>query len=124
MKIVAVRVAMMAVLLAVGSVWSSPGLAEQIGEVRTKFKFLGANDKIVVEAFDDPDIPGATCFLSRAKTGGISGSIGMAEDTSDASLACRRVAGTGEERQGRRQGGVSEIDFASVQVPAGGEVLR
>ena len=65
--------------------------ADMIGEVRTKFKVLGANDKIVVEAFDDPDIPGATCYLSRAKTGGISGSIGLAEDTSDASLACRQT---------------------------------
>ncbi|MFV0438743.1 MAG: CreA family protein [Desulfopila sp.] len=65
--------------------------AEMVGEVRTKFKFLGANDKIVVEAFDDPDIAGATCYLSRAKTGGISGSMGLAEDTSDASLACRQT---------------------------------
>lgn len=65
--------------------------AEDIGEVRTKFKMLGANDKIVVEAFDDPDIPGATCYLSRAKTGGISGSVGVAEDTADASLACRQT---------------------------------
>lgn len=70
---------------------SSLASGEQIGEVRTKFKVLGANDKIVIEAFDDPDIPGATCYLSRAKTGGISGSMGLAEDTSDASLACRQT---------------------------------
>jgi CreA protein len=65
--------------------------AEEIGSVRTKFKVLGSNDIIVIEAFDDPDIPGATCYLSRAKTGGISGSLGMAEDTSDASLSCRQI---------------------------------
>ncbi len=65
--------------------------SDEIGEVRTKFKMLGANDKIVIEAFDDPDIDGATCYLSRAKTGGISGSIGLAEDKSDASLACRQT---------------------------------
>jgi CreA protein len=65
--------------------------AEQIGSVSTKFKMLGANDKIVIEAFDDPQIPGATCYLSRAKTGGISGSVGVAEDTSDASIACRQI---------------------------------
>lgn len=68
-----------------------PAYGEEIGEVRTKFKMVGANDKIVIEAFDDPDIPGATCYLSRAKTGGISGSIGLAEDKSDASLACRQT---------------------------------
>ncbi len=65
--------------------------AEIIGSVSTKFKLLGANDKIVIEAFDDPDINGATCYLSRAKTGGVSGVVGVAEDTSDASIACRQV---------------------------------
>jgi CreA protein len=52
---------------------------------------MGPNDKIVVEVFQDPDIPGVSCYLSRAKTGGISGAVGVAEDTSDASLACRQV---------------------------------
>lgn len=72
---------------------SSPGilLAEQIGSVSTKFKILGANDKIVIEAFDDPEIAGAACYLSRAKTGGVSGVVGVAEDTSDASIACRQI---------------------------------
>lgn len=65
--------------------------AEEIGSVSTKFKILGANDKIVIEAFDDPDIPGATCYLSRAKTGGVKGAVGVAEDTSDASIACRQI---------------------------------
>ncbi|PTN11223.1 protein CreA [Nitrosomonas aestuarii] len=71
--------------------FSSSLSAEKIGSVSTKFKLLGANDKIVIEAFDDPDIAGATCYLSRAKTGGVSGVVGIAEDTSDASIACRQV---------------------------------
>lgn len=65
--------------------------AEEIGAVDTAFKLLGANHKIVVEAFDDPKVDGVTCFLSRAKKGGISGSLGLAEDPSDASIACRQV---------------------------------
>jgi CreA protein len=65
--------------------------AEEIGEVSTKFRLTGPNDKIVIEAFDDPKIPGATCYLSRAKTGGFSGAMGLAEDTSDASIACRQT---------------------------------
>lgn len=65
--------------------------AETIGEVSTTFRVLGANDTIVIEAFDDPDIPGATCYVSRAKTGGISGSLGVAEDRSDASISCRQT---------------------------------
>jgi CreA protein len=65
--------------------------ADEIGEVSTTFKLLGANNKIVVEAFDDPDIVGVTCYVSRAKTGGIKGSVGLAEDPSEASLACRQT---------------------------------
>jgi CreA protein len=65
--------------------------AEQIGEVSTVFKFLGPNDKIVVEAFDDPKVEGVTCYLSRAKTGGVKGGLGLAEDRADASIACRQV---------------------------------
>jgi len=64
---------------------------ERLGEVSTKFRILGPNDKIVVEAFDDPGVPGVTCYLSRAKTGGMSGAVGLAEDTSDASIACRQT---------------------------------
>lgn len=69
-----------------------PVRAEEIGSVSTVFKMLGPNDKIVVEAFDDPKVAGVTCYLSRAKRGGISGGLGVAEDTSDASIACRQVA--------------------------------
>jgi len=65
--------------------------AEEIGSVSTKFKLLGPNDKVVVEAFDDPDITGVACYLSRARTGGVTGAIGVAEDTSDASIACRQI---------------------------------
>ena len=70
---------------------AAPAAAEQIGEVDTAFKLLGANHKIVVEAFDDPQVEGVSCFVSRAVKGGISGSLGLAEDTSDASIACRQV---------------------------------
>jgi len=78
---------MLATLVAVSTALQ----AEEIGSVSTTFKLLGANNKIVIEAFDDPQIAGATCYLSRAKKGGISGSLGVAEDTSDASLACRQT---------------------------------
>lgn len=64
---------------------------EEIGSVSTRFKMLGPNDKIVVEVFDDEEVPGVACYLSRAKTGGISGAVGVAEDTADASIACRQI---------------------------------
>ena len=65
--------------------------AEEIGSVSTVFKLLGPNDKIVIEAFDDPKVDGVTCHLSRAKKGGVSGAVGFATDTSDAAIACRQI---------------------------------
>jgi len=65
--------------------------AEPIGEVDTVFKLIGPDHKIVVDAYDDPRVNGITCYVSRAKTGGISGALGLAEDKSEASIACRQV---------------------------------
>ena len=65
--------------------------AEQIGSVDTVFKLFGPDHKIVVEAFDDPDVKNVTCYVSRAKTGGIKGGLGLAEDTSDAAISCQQV---------------------------------
>ena len=72
-------------------VWAGGPAAEEIGSVDTKFNFLGPDHKIVIEAFDDPDVEGVACHLSRAKTGGLKGLVGIAEDTSDASIACRQI---------------------------------
>jgi len=71
---------------------AAPAVAEEIGSVGYRFKWLGPNDKIVVEAFDDPDVPGVTCYMSHARTGGIKGAIGLAEDPGEAAIACRQVA--------------------------------
>jgi CreA protein len=61
------------------------------GSVSTTFRFLGPNDKIVVDGFDDPRVDGVACHISRAQTGGMKGAFGVAEDTSDASIACRQI---------------------------------
>jgi CreA protein len=79
------------VLLALPLLLPVVAVAEEIGEVSTVFKWLGSNDKIVIEAFDDPMVEGVTCYLSRAKTGGVKGSLGLAEDRAEASIACRQV---------------------------------
>jgi CreA protein len=65
--------------------------ADPIGEVDTVFKLIGPDHKILVDAWDDPKVTGVTCYVSRAKTGGIKGAVGLAEDKSDASIACRQV---------------------------------
>ncbi len=65
--------------------------AEPIGEVDTVFKLIGPDHKIVVDAYDDPGVAGVTCYVSRAKTGGIKGAVGLAEDKSEASIDCRQT---------------------------------
>ncbi|MFZ6863917.1 CreA family protein [Undibacterium sp. Ji67W] len=65
--------------------------AENVGSVDTAFKLIGPDHKVVVEAYDDPKVNGITCYVSRAKTGGISGGLGLAEDKAEASIACRQV---------------------------------
>lgn len=65
--------------------------AEPIGEVDTVFKLIGPDHKIVVDAYDDPQVNGVACYVSRAKTGGIKGALGVAEDKAEASIACRQV---------------------------------
>jgi CreA protein len=75
------------------------------GSVSTKFRLLGPNDKIVVDGFDDPKVEGVACHISRAQTGGVKGGLGVAEDTSDASIACRQIGPIkvkGELRDGER----------------------
>ncbi|MDO8652580.1 MAG: CreA family protein [Undibacterium sp.] len=65
--------------------------AETIGSVDTAFILFGPDHKIVLEAYDDPKVNGVTCYVSRAKTGGIKGGLGLAEDKAEASIACRQV---------------------------------
>lgn len=70
---------------------ANTGQAETVGCVTTSWKLIGANHRICVEAFADPKIAGVTCHVSQAKAGGISGSLGMAQDPSQFSLACRQT---------------------------------
>lgn len=82
--------------IAIHSTWlffvMSAAIGEEIGSVDTKFRPLSPDDSIKVEAFKDPDIGGVVCYLSRAQKGGYRGALGIAEDTSDASIDCRQVA--------------------------------
>ena len=69
---------------------SLPAFAqERVGEVSTTFRVVGPNDKVVIDRFDDPKVENASCYVSRAETGGLSGWVGLAEDPSRFSIACR-----------------------------------
>jgi CreA protein len=68
-----------------------PALADDLACLSTTFRFVGANDKVCVSAFDDPKVPGVACHISQARTGGVKGMLGLAEDPSRFSIACRQV---------------------------------
>ena len=61
----------------------------RIDEISTSFRWVGPNDKIVVDRYDDPRIANVSCYLSRAETGGVKGGLGLAEDPSRFAIACR-----------------------------------
>ena len=75
-------------LLATGLCTAQP---DKVGTVDTAFQWIGRDHDIIVEAYDDPQVEGVTCYVSRARKGGIKGTLGLAEDRAEASIACRQV---------------------------------
>lgn len=78
-----------ALLLACGAAFAASG--EKIGSVDTAFQWLGRDHDIIVEVYDDPGVAGVACYLSRARVGGVKGTLGLAEDRAEASISCRQV---------------------------------
>lgn len=83
------RIPLFAMLLAASPALAGSDDPTRIGDVSTTFRVVGRNDKIVVDRYDDPKVPGASCYVSRAETGGIAGSVGLATDPSRFSISCR-----------------------------------
>jgi len=83
-------VALVVLLAVIVWIWSRPERGTT-GHINTNFRWLGPDDRIAVDGFDDPKVQGVACHISRAVTGGIKGALGVAEDTSDASITCRQV---------------------------------
>ena len=83
-----------AVLVTIGSATALVSCEQKrhlVGSVNTEFKLIGPDHKIIVESYDDPKIDGITVFISKSQTGGVKGGLGLAEDTSDASVAVRQT---------------------------------
>ncbi len=69
----------------------------------TTFKLLTPNDKLAVYGIDDPLVEGVACHFTTPEKGGLTGALGLAEQTSDVSLACRQygpIRFTGKFEQG------------------------
>lgn len=93
MKAVRPLLAALALLFSACGAAASGG--EKIGTVDTTFKLLGRDHDILVEAYDDPSVAGVSCYVSRARKGGVKGMLGLAEDKSEASIDCQQVGPIG-----------------------------
>jgi CreA protein len=65
--------------------------AEDLACVSTTFNLLSPNDKVCVSDFEDPKVPGVVCFVSQARKGGWGQPLGLNEDPSNFSVACRQL---------------------------------
>ena len=84
------RLLTIAAALAV-SAYATAAFAEDLTCLSTTFRLIGKNDQVCVTAFDDPKVPGVACHVSQAKSGGLGGTLGLAEDPSRFSIACRQI---------------------------------
>jgi CreA protein len=57
----------------------------------TVFKWISPNDKLATYAVDDPEVEGVACHFTVPEKGGFKGWLGLAEEVSDISLACRQI---------------------------------
>jgi CreA protein len=85
----------MLLLLAMLASTSSPVLAadepDLIFRRSTVFKLLSPNDKLATYGIDDPEVEGVACHFTVPERGGVKGWLGLAEEVSDISLACRQI---------------------------------
>jgi CreA protein len=65
--------------------------AEDLDCVSTTFNLLSPNDKVCISDFDDPKVPGVTCYISQARKGGWGQPLGLNEDPSNFSVSCRQM---------------------------------
>ncbi|MGH6795973.1 MAG: CreA family protein [Methylocella sp.] len=69
--------------------------ADDLSCISTTFNLLSPNDKVCVTDYDDPKVPGVTCYLSQARKGGWKQPLGLNEDPSNFSVTCRQTGPIG-----------------------------
>ncbi len=94
----------------------------------TVFKLLSPNDKLATYGIDDPEVEGVACHFTVPEKGGIKGWLGLAEEVSDISLACRQIGpirfkeklGQGDDMFRRRR----SMFFKKMQIVRGCDAKR
>jgi CreA protein len=82
--------ALLGALSVVGPASADSADPDLIFRKSTTFKLLTPNDKLAVYGIDDPLVDGVACHYTAPEKGGLMGAFGLAEQTSDISLACRQ----------------------------------
>lgn len=82
---------MLLVMFAVGTSSASAANPDLIFKKSTVWKFLSPDHKLATYGIDDPVVEGVACHFSVPEKGGWIGWLGLAEQLSDTSLACRQV---------------------------------
>jgi CreA protein len=131
-SLIATWFAAAAIALMLGACVSSVALAadepDLIFRKSTVFKWLTPNDKLATYAIDDPEVEGVACHFTVPERGGVKGWLGIAEEVSDISLACRQMGpihfknkfAQGEEMFRRRR----SILFKKMQIVRGCDAKR
>jgi CreA protein len=71
--------------------WAAEDEPDLIFRKSTVFHWVSPNDKLATYGIDDPVVEGVACHFTVPEKGGFKGWIGVAEEVSDISLACRQV---------------------------------
>ncbi len=102
---------------------------DRIFDKSTVWRPLTPNDKLVVYGIDDPAVSGVACWYTQPEKGGIKGTLGLAEDVSDISLACRQTGPVQFKQNNLKQGEVvfserRSLIFKSMQIVRGCDAAR
>ena len=102
LRTAALLAALMPLLAPISPAGADPQDPDLIFRKSTTFKFLTPNDKLAVYGIDDPIVEGVACHYTTPEKGGVSGALGLAEQTSDVSLSCAQYGPIGSRRNSRK----------------------
>jgi len=122
------RIALAVILTLAAATGAAAQEPDLIFKKSTVWRALTPDDKLAVYGIDDPVVEGVACHYTTPERGGISGTLGVAEEVSDISLACRQV-GPVKFRQKFGQGDVvfserRSLIFKKMQIVRGCDVKR
>jgi CreA protein len=83
--------ALLASAILMGSTAHAADEPDLIFRRSTVFKWISPNDKLATYGVDDPEVEGVACHFTVPERGGFKGWLGLAEEVSDISLACRQI---------------------------------